>query len=529
LATYWVSVYFEGELLVEPLSVFLNLIGIWLLMRTDQRGWATWAMAGLCFGLSALNRPNVLLVVPVLACWPIILHGLSQWKRGAGFAIVFLAACILVVLPVTIRNFIKGGEAIPIAANGGLNFYVGNNPQSDGMSAVLPGVRADWWGAQQDAKAIAEANAGRTLSAGEVSRFYYRAGVRFILDEPGAAFRLFAHKLRFFWNDVEAPNPYNLYFFTAKYTPIVRYLPLTFGMLVPFAFLGVIFSGKKRLVGQFPLWGFGLAYMASVVMFFVTSRFRLLIVPIVIVYAAFGVVQLLRLIANRKWLHVGGGVAAVVLSWPLLHTEDIAGLTQHPVSYCKVARILTLQREYDKAEDACREAIRIDPELALAHETFGHLELARGNLPAGIKNLREAIRLDADRPVYHTLADALIFDRRFSEASRVLQKGTDALPGQIELKVKLIWLWSTCPDKNVRNGGEALAISDQLIRQYAPIATVLDARAAALAEVGRYDEAIETAEQALKMVDMSKENESLRREMAQRIDTYRSRRPYRQE
>ncbi|MCA9252559.1 MAG: glycosyltransferase family 39 protein [Phycisphaerales bacterium] len=526
-ATYWVSVFFDGELLVEPLTVFLNLLGLWLLVRIERPGLASWTLAGVCFGLSALNRPNVLLVVPVLACWPIVTYGLKQWREWWLRVLAFGAACVIVILPVTVRNYVKGGEAVLIASNGGFNFYIGNNPQSDGMMAVLPGVRPDWWGGMQDAASIAQANMGRKLSAGEVSSFYYRAALRFMRDQPRQAFRLMMHKLRYFWNDVEVPNPHNLYFFADKYTPIVRFLPVSFGLLVPFAFVGVLLSGRRRLVGQFPLWGYGLAYMVGIVAFFVTSRFRLPIVPIVILYASFGLVELLRSIANRKWILSAACVLAVVLLWPFLHTEDIAGLKDHAVSYCKVARALGEQKRFEEAEAACRSAIEKEPENPLAYEVEGELKLAQNDLRGGIQSLKRAIELDADRPVYGMLTDALIATNRLSEARRVLEQGVKALPGQVELKFRLAWLLSTCSNVRVRDGEAALKIANDALESQQLLVPLLDAKAAALAELGRYQEASVVAKSALDSVGMSREEIAIRRAISERIKLYDSGRPFR--
>ncbi len=526
-ATYWVLVFFDGELLVEPLSVFLNLLGLWLVVRVDRPGYFAWAFAGVCFGLSALNRPNVLLVVPVLACWPIVIYGLKQPKDWIARAATFGVACGLTILPVTIRNYVKGGEAVLIASNGGFNFYIGNNPQSDGLMALLPGVRPDWWGGMEDAAAIAQSNMGRQLSAGEVSRFYYRAGLRFMFDHPGQAIRLMLHKLRYFWNDVEVPNPYNLYFFTDKYTPIVRFLPVGFGMMVPFALIGVVLSGKRKLVGQFPLWGYGFAYMVGVVAFFVTSRFRLPIVPIVILYAAYGFVGLLRLMADRKWAASIGCVLMVGLAWPLLHTEDIAGLKDHAVSHCKVARALGEQKNFEAAEGACRTAIELEPELALAHEIMGELKLAQSNRRLGIRSLRRALELDANRPAYAMLAEALIATGRYAEAKRVYQDGIEALPGQIELRFRLAWLLATSTNARVRDGNAALKIAEEGLKSKADSVALLDAKAAALAELGRFDEAIEAANQALGLLGKSRNELSLRRAIGSRIRSYESGKPYR--
>ena len=53
---------------------------------------------------------------------------------------------LVVVLPITIRNCAVGGDAVLIASQGGVNFYIGNNPDSDGRTAIVPGTPGDWWG-----------------------------------------------------------------------------------------------------------------------------------------------------------------------------------------------------------------------------------------------------------------------------------------------------------------------------------------------------------------------------------------------
>src|SRR5207245_1704428 len=45
---------------------------------------------------------------------------------------------VLAIAPVTLRNLVRGGELIPISWNGGINLYIGNNPDYDQTVAIRP-------------------------------------------------------------------------------------------------------------------------------------------------------------------------------------------------------------------------------------------------------------------------------------------------------------------------------------------------------------------------------------------------------
>ena len=76
------------------------------------------------------------------------------------------------MLPISAYNRIVGEDWVLIASQAGVNLWIGNNPESDGSTAIVPGTRGGWWEGYHDSIALAEAEAGRTLSASGVSRHY---------------------------------------------------------------------------------------------------------------------------------------------------------------------------------------------------------------------------------------------------------------------------------------------------------------------------------------------------------------------
>ena len=69
-AAYWISIYFEGELLIASVLPLLATLVLLVLLWADRTGGGASALiAGALLGLFAAARPNVLLFLPVAAVW----------------------------------------------------------------------------------------------------------------------------------------------------------------------------------------------------------------------------------------------------------------------------------------------------------------------------------------------------------------------------------------------------------------------------------------------------------------------------
>ncbi len=73
----------------------------------------------------------------------------------------------------------------------------------------------------------------------------------------------------------------------------------------------------------------------------------------------------------------------------------------------------------------------------------------------------------------------------------------ERLPADASIADQLAWVLATCPDQDVRDPAEALAIAEDVCRRTGQRRSrALATRAAALAGLGRFAEAIEVARQA---------------------------------
>ncbi len=302
-ALYWPFIYFEGEVLIEPLFMVLVVLTLWRLARAVRGPTIVrLGIAGACMGLAALARPTILALVAAL---PFVFRsqpatggtpGRLAWLRSSA---VVAVVCVVVVSPALIHNATVGRAWVPVAWSGGLNFYIGNNPSSDGRSALLPGAKSAWMGGDEEALAVAGEQAGRQLTPAEASDYYLHRGLDFVAAQPGAALKLTAAKLFMFWEGPERSNEKYIYFFWDRFG--LGRIPMPgFWLISSLALAGLIRLWPRRRDLAL-LYGFVITYMIGIVAFFVVARYRLPVVPVLIVFAAWSGVDLYAALRDRRW------------------------------------------------------------------------------------------------------------------------------------------------------------------------------------------------------------------------------------
>lgn len=355
-AVYWPLVYFEGEILIEPVFILLVVAALWRLARAAREpSWSGLITSGVLLGLAALARPTILVMIVVL---PFVFRARfasaavkarpMSWARAT---LIVLASCVVTLSPAIVHNAVAGGAVVPVAWSGGLNFYIGNNPSSDGRSAMIPGSRSTWMGGDEEALAIAREQAGRPLGPAQASRFYFRKGLDFVSGQPGEAVELTFAKLFMFWEGPERSNEKYIYFFWDRFG--LGHVPMAgFWLISPLALLGLVRLWPRRRDLAL-LYGFVAAYMVGVVAFFVVSRYRLPVIPVLIVFASWAAVDFVAMARERRWRGmVGWGALFVVLflgvneSYPLFLRQRNTNIA---ISHYTLAAALADKKEDDRA------------------------------------------------------------------------------------------------------------------------------------------------------------------------------------
>ena len=147
VAVYPPFIHTTGELMSEPPAMLTLPAAILTFLwasdrepdaaapwtRGQMRSLLPWALPGVLFGLTAMFRPEYLLVGAAF----VLLAGLRiwrgrEWRLGLAGAAVLLVALALPILPWTIRNVVVLDRVIPISTGGGKALYVGTYLPADG-------------------------------------------------------------------------------------------------------------------------------------------------------------------------------------------------------------------------------------------------------------------------------------------------------------------------------------------------------------------------------------------------------------
>ncbi|MFH1335025.1 MAG: glycosyltransferase family 39 protein [Candidatus Zixiibacteriota bacterium] len=423
---YGVLIYYEGELLLPVLEVFLNLLFLFACIKAREKtSYKLWFLSGLLLGLSALVRPNILLVGAALFLW-ILLKSTSQSKiqfpralstKSMLYSVCLALGAILLIIPVTLRNYIKGHDFVLISSQGGMNFYIGNNPKSDGATAIFPGGSATWWGSYEDAVRLAEKKEGRSLKPSEISSFWYREGLDFVLNQPFQFLKLMLKKFALFWNGDELSNNRDFYFF-ARSAPILKlliwkfiiYFP--FGLITPLGLLGIILFHLKpslKIVKERDFVNlleiFLFVYMLSVILFFVTARYRVPILPILLIFAAFALEKFYPILRKRRVLEFGKYLLILVIILILVNIRLPGYSTANPgQAYYTLGVVYAKKGDMTMAEEEYRKAVFYNPGLGNAYANLASIYGDQGKHDMSLEYYQKALENGADSSiVYYNL------------------------------------------------------------------------------------------------------------------------------
>lgn len=306
-ALYAPFVFLEGNLESESLAIVLNLASIYLLARSLGGRTALFLfLAGVCMGLSAVVRPNVILFVPLALFWIGLVATPGAIFRNAA---LFLLGCFLIISPVTVRNYVVAGDAVLITSSGGFNFFLGNNAEASGTITPPDFIRFNPQTEHKDAKREAERRAGRPLKASEASSFWFREGLGYIASAPAAYLELLGKKLFYVASFYEIPD--NMDFqLMKKIAPVLGFPMIGFGVIFPFFMLGLLASIRewRRYLLLHLMIG---SYLVFFLMFFVTSRYRIPVLPFMLIFSAHGIFLLVEYFRQKN-------ITRVVLATALL-------------------------------------------------------------------------------------------------------------------------------------------------------------------------------------------------------------------
>ena len=183
----------------------------------------------------------------------------------------------------------------------------------------------------------------------------------------------------------------------------------------------------------------------------------------------------------------------------------------------------------DEAMAQYERALKLKPGYAEAHNNLANALAGHGRLAEAMAHYRQALAINPDYAEAHQNFGAVLYQQgRVPEAVAQWRQLLRLRPNQLAILNRLAWVLATAPEASLRNGAEAIELAQRAVRlSGGREPALLDTLAAAYAETGRFPEAVQTEEKAVRLAD-AKGDRTLAQQIRTRLELYSSGKPYRQ-
>ncbi len=273
-------------------------------------------------------------------------------------------------------------------------------------------------------------------------------------DNPGFAMSHILRKLLLFIGGYELANNFDLYY-VAHHSVLMKLLLwrkgvfLPWGLLLPLVVVGMLLVRRWSLERQLVVL-FLVANLIAMLMFFVTTRYRLPMIPLFAVFAAYA-----ALLGYRRWqqssLAKRGTVLGVLVVMLVLAQIDIYGNAENSDAqgHLLFASIYQQRGEMARAEQYYRQALDADPSLPNANNDLGLLLMNRGDFSEAAHLLSRAVQAAPERPlIRYNFATALLCVGSYEAAVPEFQQVLHDVPTDFDAanNLGLSWIYLGQPD-----------------------------------------------------------------------------------
>jgi len=320
-----------------------------------------------------------------------------------------------------VHNCFIAHDRVFLSAHSGINFWIGNNPGAIGYPRFPPGLHAGQAAMLQDSIDAAESAAGHALPRGQVSQYWAAKARNYITSHPVAWLRLLALKLRNLWSAFQYDD---LSIITILREQNVTLPGIYFGLVAALALPAIFLVWKTAPLSRWIAVAIALHVLALLPVF-TTERYRLPIVPGLLIFAAFGLVAFFNHVVAGKFRWAVAYAAFLIvssyfISWPqrdpslwALDAYNSGWQALESGNLPLAERKLQLARAY----------VPTNPETNFA---LGNLRLAEGNSAAASTYYLTTLQLDdRHRGALNNLGVIALDHKQFELAEHWFRRALD--------------------------------------------------------------------------------------------------------
>ena len=257
-------------------AVFVFWLLVWqILSKRERLSWRRCLFCGVLIGFAAMGVATALFLIPLLVL-AILLRPEAKSQIASRMASIglLLGGVFVGASPCWIHNYFIARDPVFLSAHGGINFWLGNNPDATGYPR-FPGLHAGQGQMLRDSIEQAEVAAGRPLKRSEVSEYWSSKAREYLAAHPVDCLKLLARKTANFWNAFEYDD-LGVVAIIGEHGVI--FPGLRFGLAAVLGLSGALFSWRRFPGSRWVVAAIALQFLA-ILPIFVTERYRLAVVP----------------------------------------------------------------------------------------------------------------------------------------------------------------------------------------------------------------------------------------------------------
>ncbi len=373
-------------------------------------------ITGALLGFTAMGIATILFLVPFLIA-ALFLRWPATFSHRASGAALIMAGVLAGASPAWTHNYVVAHDPVFLSAHSGINFWIGNNPEANGYPKFPPGLHAGQEAMLQDSITEAEREKGKPLMRSEVSSFWSAKARAWISQHPSAWLHLLGIKLKDFWNAFQYDD---ISVISALRDEGVIVPGMSFGLIAALALPGMLLAVRRVPASRW-IMAAVLLHMASLLTVFVTERYRLAAVPGLLLFAAYGLVELWSNLTSVRLREAG------LFLFLLFAATAFVGMPQKDASLWALDSYNSGLHALDAghlslAREKLDHAYSYSPSNAEINFAEGNLHLALGETNEAKRFYFDTLRLDPNHSgAYNNLGVLALTENRSQLAVRLFQ------------------------------------------------------------------------------------------------------------
>lgn len=502
------------------MSMMLALGAIWCALHDAERRCRWLAAASLAYGLAVGARPNLLfggliLLVPVAQAW-------RERRRIWSPLMAATGPIIFIGLGLMLYNTLRFNSPFEF----GQRYQLGAEPQ---LTSQFFSLRYFWFN----------------------FRVYFLESVRWSSPFP------FVHQITM------PPLPAG-YFGVQDPFGVLTSIPLVWLALAA----PLTWWGRPQEAASILRWFvtavcllFGTCALTLVLHYSAACRYEVDFLPALMLLAVAGIFGVERMLADQPvWRRVARCGWGLLLIFSVV-VNVLVGVENHAWACYSLGVTLARVGRVPEAIQAFEKSLRIKPDSAEAHMNLGNALLTEGKVQDATAHYEEALQIRPDYPLAHdNLGIALAQAGRMPEAMQHWEqalklkpddveahyklglalmrmgKASDAVwhyeqalrinPDYVEALNSLAWLLATRPPTENGDPAQSVVLAERACKlTHNRVATYLDTLAAGYAATGRFGDAVDTAQKAIRLTDFTVQTQLVSK-IEMRLKLYQANRAY---